>query len=86
MRGMDERSELLFSYVDLEGRVPGSHSLRAIRLIVNKGLSVLTARFEALCSPFGHGEKRSNETPASGTNTTNARAREVTVLPIPLGG
>jgi transposase len=53
MRGMDERSGLLFSYVDLEGRVPGSHPLRAIRLIVNEALSVLTARFEALYSPFG---------------------------------
>jgi len=50
---MDERSGLLFSYVDLEGRVPGSHPLRAIRLIVNEALSVLTARFEALYSPFG---------------------------------
>src|ERR1700731_3558025 len=53
MRGMDERSGLLFSYVDLEGRVPGSHPLRAIRLIVNEALSVLTARFEALYWPFG---------------------------------
>jgi transposase len=31
----------------------GSHPLRAIRLIVNEALSVLTARFEALYSPFG---------------------------------
>ncbi len=53
MRGMDERSGLLFSYVDLEGRVPGSHPLRAVRLIVNEALSILTARFEALYSPFG---------------------------------
>jgi transposase len=53
MRGMDERSGLLFSYVDLERRVPDSHPLRAIRLIVNEALSVLTARFEALYSPFG---------------------------------
>jgi hypothetical protein len=61
MRGMDERSGLLFSYVDLEGRVRGSHPLRAIRLIVNEALSVLTARFEALYSgimaqlPQAHG-------------------------------
>ena len=53
MRGMDERSGLQFSYVDLEGRVRGSHPLRAIRLIVNEALSILTARFEALYSPFG---------------------------------
>jgi transposase len=53
MRGMDERTGLLFSYVDLEGWVRGSHPLRAIRLIVNEAVSVLTARFEALYSPFG---------------------------------
>jgi hypothetical protein len=34
MRGVDERSGELFSYVDLEDRVPAQHPLRAIRLIV----------------------------------------------------
>lgn len=53
MRGMDERSGSLFSYVDLEGRIPHSHPLRAIRLIVNESLVDLTGTFEALYSAFG---------------------------------
>ncbi|MCX7315241.1 MAG: transposase, partial [Alphaproteobacteria bacterium] len=53
MRGMDERSGSLFSYVDLEGRIPHSHLLRAIRLIVNEALVDLTGTFEALYSAFG---------------------------------
>ena len=31
MRGGDRRSGSLFSYVDLEARVPAEHSLRALR-------------------------------------------------------
>ena len=36
MRGSDVRSGKLFSYVDLEERVPARHPLRAIRKIVTK--------------------------------------------------
>jgi hypothetical protein len=36
MRGTDERSGELFSYVDLEDRVPTEHPLRLIRRIVNE--------------------------------------------------
>ena len=32
MRGTDERSGSLFSYVDLEARVPQNHPLRALLL------------------------------------------------------
>ncbi len=35
MRGSDLRSGELFSYVDLEERVPAKHPLRKIRQIVN---------------------------------------------------
>ena len=35
MRGLDERTSSLFSYVDLEDRVPAKHPLRMIRRIVN---------------------------------------------------
>ena len=41
MRGTDERSGSLFSYVDLEARVPADHPLRAIREIVNAALAKL---------------------------------------------
>ena len=36
MRGSDLRTGELFSYVDLEQRVPESHPLRLIRRIVNE--------------------------------------------------
>ena len=39
MRGADERSGALFSYVGCEDRVPAPHPLRAIRLIVNATLA-----------------------------------------------
>jgi transposase len=53
MRGGDERSGALFSYVDLEARVGQSHPLRAIRAIVNKALAALAGEFSALYSPMG---------------------------------
>ena len=53
MRGSDERSGSLFSYVDLEKRVPESHPLRAIREITNGALSELSADFEAMYVPLG---------------------------------
>ena len=48
MRGSDQRSESLFSYVDLEARVRADHPLRPIRAIVNSALSRLSAEFDAL--------------------------------------
>src|ERR1700682_1454771 len=53
MRGEDERSGSLFSYVDLEARVGHSHPLRAIRALVNEALAALVSDFSALCSPIG---------------------------------
>jgi len=53
MRGGDERSGELFSYVDLEARVRGDHPLRAIRAIVNEALAALEREFSALYSPIG---------------------------------
>ena len=53
MRGGDERSGSLFSYVDLEARVGQDHPLRTIRLIVNEALSALAGEFSALYSPIG---------------------------------
>ena len=53
MRGGDERSGSLFSYVDLEARVGRTHPLRSIRLIVNEALSALAGEFSSLYSPIG---------------------------------
>lgn len=53
MRGTDEISGSLFSYVDLEERIPAKHPLRKIRQIVNEALSSLDADFEKLYVDFG---------------------------------
>jgi len=53
MRGSDAVSGRLFSYVDLEKRVPADHPLRIIREIVNTTLLTMSAEFDALYSPFG---------------------------------
>jgi len=53
MRGSDTRSGKLFSYVDLEQRVPPRHPLRAIRTIVNDALADIGAEFEAIYSTIG---------------------------------
>src|SRR4030095_14931489 len=53
MRGSDERSGALFSYVDVEDRVPAGHPLRSIRMIVNQALDALSGDFERLYGRIG---------------------------------
>ena len=53
MRGSDAVSGKLFSYVDLENRVPANHPLRVIRQIVNATLVAMSTEFDALYSPLG---------------------------------
>lgn len=53
MRGDDNRTGELFSYVDLEARVRRDHPLRAIRTIVNEALGALEREFAALYSTIG---------------------------------
>jgi transposase len=53
MRGDDERTDGMFSYVRPEQRVPVDHPLRPIREIVDRALEALSARFEALYSRTG---------------------------------
>jgi hypothetical protein len=48
MRGSDIRTGDLFSYVDLEQRVPANHPLRLIRRIVNEVLAALDSDFGRL--------------------------------------
>ena len=53
MRGSDERAGSLFSYVDIEERVPASHPLRKVRAIVNAALAALDAEFAKLYAADG---------------------------------
>ena len=53
MRGEDGKSGGLFSYVDLEDRVPAAHPLRVIRGIVNDVLDGLSSDFEVVYSHTG---------------------------------
>ena len=53
MRGSDARSGSLFSYVDLESRVPVKHPLRVIKAIVDDVLAALDGDFERLYEGTG---------------------------------
>jgi transposase len=53
MRGGDDRTGELFSYVDLEKRVGSDHPLRSIRVIANEALVALGREFSALYAPIG---------------------------------
>jgi transposase len=53
MRGTDQRSGSLFSYVDIEARVPKEHPLRRVRDLVNGALSKLDKKFAELYSKDG---------------------------------
>ena len=53
MRGTDKIGGSLFSYVDLEERIPARHPLRKIRQVVNEPFATLDAEFEALYTDIG---------------------------------
>jgi transposase len=53
MRGWDERSGSLFSYVDFEARVGKDDPIRIIRGVVNEALAALSGEFSALYSRSG---------------------------------
>jgi len=53
MRGSDERSDFLFSYVSPEQRVPADHPMRPIRRIVDAVLERLSPQFDAIYTEFG---------------------------------
>ncbi len=53
MRGTDEASGSLFSYVDLEDRIPAKHPLRKIRQVVNDALASLDTDFDTVYVDFG---------------------------------
>ena len=53
MRGEDRTSGALFSYVDVEARIPGKHPLRAMRRLTDAALAELDLRFSALYERIG---------------------------------
>jgi transposase len=53
MRGSDMRTGELFSYVDLEERVPRNHPLRLIRRVINEVLTTLDREFAGLYAAEG---------------------------------
>ena len=53
MRGADDRSDFLFSYVSPEHRVPADHPLRPIRTMTDRALEQLSERFETMYSDIG---------------------------------
>ncbi len=53
MRGSDEQNGSLFSYVNLEDRVPARHPLRKIKAVVDPALASLDADFSALYASEG---------------------------------
>ena len=53
MRGKDQRSERLFSYVGLEARIPADHPLRAIRMLTDEALTGLSRDFTRIYAREG---------------------------------
>lgn len=53
MRGSDTTQGALFSYVDLEQRVPQKHPLRKLKVVVDAILASLSGEFEALYARTG---------------------------------
>lgn len=53
MRGADEQSGSMFSYISPEQRVPPDHPLRAVRHITDRALERLSPRFGTLYVNFG---------------------------------
>ena len=53
VRGDDEQTGHLFSYVSPEQRVPADHPLRTIRTMTDEALRRLSPRFEAIYATTG---------------------------------
>ena len=53
MRGEDRTSGALFSYIDIEARVPTKHPLRGMRRLSNAALAELDGAFSALYERIG---------------------------------
>ena len=53
MRGSDERQGSMFSYVDMESRIPGNHPLRRILVMVDRALEAIGLRLDGMYASRG---------------------------------
>ena len=53
MRGHDEQTTHMFSYLSPEQRVPADHSLRAVRALTDEALQTMSRRFASLYATTG---------------------------------
>ncbi len=53
MRGHDEQSTHMFSYLSPEQRVPADHPLRAVRVLTDEALRTMSRRFAGLYANTG---------------------------------
>ena len=80
MRGTDQTTGSLFSYVDLEARVPGQHPLRAIRMIVTLAVDGTVEPAEApgvVDDGVGIDAGDGAGTPGLGTGIVDALAKQL---------
>lgn len=53
MRGDELKQDHLFSYVDLESRIPEKHQIRRIKKVVDKALIAMSDDFDEMYSHEG---------------------------------
>ena len=53
MRGHDEQTTHMFSYLSPEQRVPADHPLRAVRALTDEALQTMSRRFASLYATTG---------------------------------
>ena len=53
MRGHDEQTAHMFSYLSPEQRVPADHPLRAVRALTDEALQTMSRRFASLFATTG---------------------------------
>ena len=75
MRGVDDRSVGMFSYVRLEDRIAADHPLRAIRALVEEVLSIF--RFDLLSFIHTQADHRSRPSSCSRRRCCKRSSRSV---------
>ena len=62
MRGHDEQTTHMFSYLSPEQRVPADHPLRAVRALTDEALQTMSRRFASLYATTGRPSLRAVST------------------------